>query len=271
MSNSDGEKKGVSIRTKLAALIVLFILITVLATEIFSYQSSVSELEISMEEERLNMATLTAARISGELMEATAVVETAALNTVFASADLNSVQSALNAIKDSNEIFSVTFMMDGEFNRLNYLGEWTNLSARNYAQEVKSTKTTVISKEVIISATTGKPSIMVITPVKAAGSPERYLGITVGVENLQKIIMGTKESESTYAFAFDGVSGLVFAHPNTELVGTLKIITPDENSSLALSPDLQEMGKAAAAGGSGIRIYEFNGEKVISAYANIPE
>ncbi|MDR1159038.1 MAG: methyl-accepting chemotaxis protein [Syntrophomonadaceae bacterium] len=269
MSRHNEEKRFLSIRIKLAALIVLFIVITVLVTEIFSYRSSVSELEIAVEKERLDTAALTASRINGELMEAVAVAETAALNTVFASADVNNMLPALSALKDSNEIFSVVFMMDGNYDRLNHLGEWANLSSRNYAQEAKSTKETVISKEVILSATTGKPSIMVLTPVKAADSPERYLGITVGVENLQKIIMSTKESESTYAFAFDGVSGLVFAHPNTELIGALKLITPSESTDLAVPPDLQEMAKAAAAGDSGIRIYEFNNEKVISSYANV--
>jgi methyl-accepting chemotaxis protein len=271
VSRNDEKKRFLSIRIKLAALIVLFIVITVLITETFSYLSSVSELEAVEENERLNAAALTAARISGELMEAAAVVETATLNTVFASNDMDAIQSVLSAIKDSNSFFSVVFMMDRNYERINHLGEWANLSTRNYAQEVKNTRQTVISSEVILSATTGKPSIVVITPVKAAGSPERYLGITIGVENHQEIIMDTKKSENTYAFAFDGASGLMFAHPNPEYVGTLKLIAPDEGTDIAIAPELREMAQSAVAGESGIRIYEFNGEKVIAAYANIPE
>ncbi|MDR1206125.1 MAG: methyl-accepting chemotaxis protein [Peptococcaceae bacterium] len=271
MSHNGGKKRFFSIRIKLAALIVLFIVITVSATEIFSYRSSVSELEAIEEHERLNIAVLTAARISGDLLKAAAIVETAALDTVFASEDTDSMIPALNAIKNSSEIFSVAFMMDGNYDRLNHLGEWASLSTRDYAHQAKSTRQTVISNEVIMSATTGKPSIMVLTPVRAAGSPERYLGITVGVENLQEIIMSAQESPSTYAFAFDGVTGLVFAHPNTEYIGALKLIAPDAGTDLTVPPDLREMAGAAAAGESGIRIYEFNGERVISAYANVPE
>jgi hypothetical protein len=111
MSRKNGKKRFLSIRIKLAALIVLFIVITVSATEIFSYQSSVSELEAIEENERLNAAVLTAAQISGDLLQAAAVVETAALNTVFASEDVNDMLPALNDIKDSSEIFSVAFMM----------------------------------------------------------------------------------------------------------------------------------------------------------------
>jgi methyl-accepting chemotaxis protein len=271
MSRNDGKKRFFSIRIKLAALIVLFIVITVSATEIFSYRSSVSELEGIEEYERLNIAVLTAARISGDLLQAVAVVETAALNTVFASEDTNNMAPALNTIKESNEIFSAVFMMDADYNRLNHLGEWASLSTRDYAHQATSTKSTVISDEVIISATTGMPSIMVITPVRVSGSPERYLGITVGIENLQAIIVSAQESPSTYALAFDGASGLVFAHPNTEYIGTLRLIVPDDSADLAVPPDLREIAQSAAAGESGIRIYEFNDEKVISAYANIPE
>jgi methyl-accepting chemotaxis protein len=271
MANNDGRKVFLSIRAKLIAWIVLFIALTVSSIETYNYRSTVLDLEKLVENERLSTASLTAHRISGKLMKVAAVVETAALDAVFASDDLgNAVLPALNAIKNSDSIFSVAFIMDEHLNRLNHLGEWSDLSNKTYVREVQSTQKTVISKEISVSSTTGKPSIIVITPVKASGAAERYIGITVDVEDFQEIIMSVKESESIYTFAFDGVSGLVFAHPDIEYIGTLKLIDTDNNADVTVAPELRDMAKAASAGTSGIKTYEFNGKKIISAFANIP-
>jgi methyl-accepting chemotaxis protein len=44
---------------------------------------------------------------------------------------------------------------------------------------------------------------LIATPVTIAGAPERYLGISINIDNLQNIIDETKKSDSNYSFAFD--------------------------------------------------------------------
>ncbi|MDR2006510.1 MAG: methyl-accepting chemotaxis protein [Acidaminococcales bacterium] len=270
MAKKESGRRFISIRVKLVLLIVFLIAAAVSSVEFYSYRSSVSELEDIEKRDRMSVASLTASRLSSELLRTAVVAETAALNTIFASDDFKGIVAALSTIKNSNKIFSVVFLMDEKFNRINHLGEWANLATRVYAQKAKKTKETVISDEIILSATTGKPSIVVIAPVRAGAGRERYIGITISVENLQKIIMDARESSDTYAFAFDGDSGLVFAHPNTNYIGVLKLINPDPAAKIQVAPDLQEMAKSASAGNSGIKIYEFEGVRAIAAYANIP-
>lgn len=78
------------------------------------------------------------------------------------------------------------------------------MAGREYMQEVQKTKETVISREILISQATQKPSLMIATPVKVPGAPERYLGISVNIDNLQEIVALGKKSDSNYSFAFDG-------------------------------------------------------------------
>jgi methyl-accepting chemotaxis protein len=260
----------ISIRTKLACVIALLIALAVAAVEIYDYQVRASEIEKTVTEQQLNTAVLTASRLETEIIKTVSTLETSANNSAFASDDRDVIIRALLAIKEQNHIFSTVFMTDSALNRLNEKGELTSLASREYMQEVQKTKKTVISREILISQATQKPSLMIATPVKVPGAPERYLGISVNIDNLQGIVAEGKRSDSNYTFAFDGKNGLVFAHPVQEYVGSLKFINTDEDDKVLVAPELQTMAKKAAAGSSDSQTYTFNGSKVIAAYTNIP-
>lgn len=259
-----------SIRTKLAFVIAALIIAAVAAVEIYNYRTSVSEIEQSVQDQQLNTAVLTSARLETEIVKTVSTLETAANNSVFGSEDREALIRALLAVKEQNQLFSTVFMTDAALTKLNEKGETSSLADREYMQEVRKTKKTVISREILISQTTQKPSLMIATPVKVAGAPERYLGISVSIDNLQGVVAQSNKSDSHYSFAFDGKDGLVFAHPVSEYIGSLKFINPDENDKSLVAPELQAMAREAAAGGSGSRIYDFNGSRIIAAYANIP-
>lgn len=259
-----------SIRTKLAFVMALLIVFAVAAVEIYSYQTRVSEIERTVKQEQLNNAVLTAARLETEIARTVSALETSANNPAFSSGDRDVLIEALLAIKEQNQIFSTVFLADSSLEKLNEKGETSSLAAREYMQEVKRTKETVISREILISQATQKPSIMVAAPVKVPGAPERYLGISVNIDNLQGIVAEGKKSDSNYSFAFDGKNGLVFAHPVQEYIGSLKFIHPDEKDKALVAPELQAMAEEAVAGRSGSQIYTFSGSKIIAAYTNIP-
>ncbi|KPU44640.1 methyl-accepting chemotaxis protein McpA [Oxobacter pfennigii] len=266
----DKNRSFISIRTKLVCVIVLLIALAVAAVEIYSYKGRASEIERTVKEEQLNTAILTASRLETEIAKTVSTLETAANNSVFSSDDKDSIIKELLAIKEQNHIFSTVFMTDSALNRLNEKGEISSLAGREYMQEVQKTKKTVISHEILISQATQKPSLMIATPVKVPGAPERYLGISVNIDNLQGIVAAGKKNDSNYSFAFDGKNGMVFAHPFQEYVGSLKFINPDEKDKALVPPELQAMVKEATAGHSGSQIYTFNGSKIIAAYTNIP-
>ncbi|HBC92903.1 MAG TPA: hypothetical protein DCZ10_08370 [Pelotomaculum sp.] len=260
----------IGIRTKLVLAIVLLIVLAIAAVEAYDYRSGVAEIEKTTKEGQLNIAVLTAAQLQTEITKTASVLETAAINDVFASEDQETIVKALLAIKEQNPIFSTVFMADAALFRVNEKGETTSLANREYMQKVQKTRQTVISDEILISQATRKPAIMIATPVRVSGAPERYLGISVNIDNLQKIVAGTAKSASNYSFAFDGKNGLVFAHPVSEYVGSLKLTNTEEKDKSSVAPELQAMAQKAVIGNSGSQIYEFNGAKIIAAYTSIP-
>ena len=260
----------IGIRTKLVLAIVLLIVLAIAAVEAYDYRSGVAEIEKTTKEGQLNIAVLTAAQLQTEITKTASVLETAAINDVFASEDQETIVKALLAIKEQNPIFSTVFMADAALFRVNEKGETTSLANREYMQKVQKTRQTVISDEILISQATRKPAIMIATPVRVSGAPERYLGISVNIDNLQKIVAGTAKSASNYSFAFDGKNGLVCAHPVSEYVGSLKLTNTEEKDKSSVAPELQAMAQKAVIGNSGSQIYEFNGAKIIAAYTSIP-
>ncbi|MEN6312708.1 MAG: methyl-accepting chemotaxis protein [Clostridiaceae bacterium] len=260
-----------SIQTKLVMMILLLVIMSITTIKLYDYTIRVPEIENTVRQEKLDVAVLTASKLETEIAKALSALETAANNSAFASSDQDVLVKTLLSIKQQNKIFSTVFLCDASLNRLNEKGEITSLASREYMQNVKKNKQNVISREILISKSTQKPSIMIATPVKVDGAPERYLGMSINIDKLQYIINETKQSESNYSFAFDGKNGLVFAHPQQDYVGKLKLINPDnEQDRETVAPELQEMAEKAVLGNSNTQIYDFNGEKIIAAYANIP-
>ncbi|MEN6384107.1 MAG: methyl-accepting chemotaxis protein [Phycisphaerales bacterium] len=261
---------SMSIRAKLVLIIILLVVLSITATKVYDYTTRVTEIERTVREENLNKATITASRLETEMARTVSTLETAANNPAFASDDKDTIIKALLSVKEQNPIFSTVFIADSSLKKLNEKGETSSLASREYMQEVKKTKKTVISREILISQATQKPSIMITTPVTVVGAPERYLGISINIDKLQNIIDKTKISDSNYSFAFDGKDGLVFAHPIKEYIGSLKLINPDEKDKQKTASELQEMAKQAVSGQSGTQIYNFDGAKIIAAYVSIP-
>lgn len=259
-----------SIRTKVASVIAVLIILAVATVEIYDYRGRVSEIEQTVQEQQLNTTVITASRLETAIGKTVSTLETAAHNSAFASDNKDVLIQALQAVKEQNPIFSTVFMADATLSRLNEKGEISSLADREYMQDVRKTKETVISREILISQATQKPSLMIATPVQVPGAPERYLGISVNIDNLQGIVAQSKKSDSNYSFAFDGKNGLVFAHPVAAYIGSLKFLNPDEKDKSLAAPELQAMVREAIAGHSGSQVYDFNGSRVIAAYTNIP-
>ncbi len=258
------------IRTKLLLVIIPLVCLTIAAVKFYDYSVRLPELEKSVEKEMLSTAELTATRLQVEISKAVSAIETAAYNTAFLSDNKDEIMQELQSIKNQNPLYATVFLSDASLNRMNEEGDITSLASREYMQEVQETKETVISGEILISQATNKPAIMVATPIKISGAPESYLGISIGTDALQKIVAEAQVSSSNYCFAFDGKDGLVFAHPSEKYVGSLKLLSPDDADKELVAPELTQMAQDAVSGHSGTQIYNFNGVKIVAAYANIP-
>lgn len=267
-----GKKPGITLglQLKMLLLILPLIIFSIAATKFYDYLVRVPQIEQSVKKEKLNTTVLMASRLETELSKTVATLETAAYNEIFARGDRDAIIHALSSIKDENAIFSTVFLSDSKLERINEKGEFTSLAEREYMQQVQKTKETVISREILMSQATGSPSVMIATPVRYPGAPESYLGISISIDKLQDIIGEAWVSESDYAFAFDGKTGLIFAHPVTDYLGSLKILEPDQKDAALVAPELQAMAEQAVQGRSGTQIYDFNGTRIIAAYSGIP-
>ncbi|MDR3566096.1 MAG: methyl-accepting chemotaxis protein [Negativicutes bacterium] len=259
-----------SIKTKMIIAMLALVIFSVLVVKIYDYTVRVPEIEKMVAEEKLNAAVLTASRLETELSRAVLTLETSANNAVFASNDTEAIVRGLQVLKEQNSLFATVFFVDSSLNRINEKGELASLASREYMQEAQKIRKTVVSREILVSQGTNKPSVMMASPIKVAGAPESYLGISVSTDSLQKIIDKEKKSDSNYIFAFDGKNGMIFSHPVKEYIGALKLINTDAKDEGKVNPDLRHMAQEAVAGKTGTIIYDFNGSKVISAYTNIP-
>lgn len=265
-----GITTGSNIKTKLIILIVLLIVATVTTVKVYDYTIRVPQIEQEVRNERMLSASLVASQLQTELMESLVIIETSAINSVFATDDNVAIIKALQAIKKQNPLFESVFLADESLTRINDKGESVSLASREYMQQVKATKKTVISRETLLAKTTNNLSVMMTTPIQVPGSPERYLGVAVGVTAFQNTVNEQKKSASNYAFLFDGKDGTIFAHPTKEYIGTLKLINTSEKDKSKVAPELRQMAVESVAGKKGTAVYNFNGAKIVAAYTNIP-
>jgi methyl-accepting chemotaxis protein len=259
-----------SIKLRLIILIVLILIAAVVAVKVYDYSVRVPQIEMEVRNERMLSASLVASRLQTELAQSVVIMETSAINTVFASNDNAAIIKALQVIKNQNPLFEAVYLADASLTRINEKGEVASLASREYMQQVKATRKTVVSREALLSKGTNNLSIMITTPIKAPGAPERYLGVAVNVAAFQNIVNQQKKSESAYAFLFDGKDGLLVAHPVKNYIGSLKLINTDEKDKDRVTPELRKIAEEAVAGRNGSEIYEFGGAKIVAAYTNIP-
>ncbi len=258
------------IRTKLLLVIIPLVCLTMGAAKSYDYFTRQTDLEKTIRDDMLHTSELVATRLQVEIAKAEATAQTAANNNAFLSQDQSVIIQELSNIKNQNSLFESVFLSDASLGRVNEKGETASLADLAFMQQVKETGETVVSDEILISQDTKKPIIMIVTPIKISGAPESYLGVSLDTTELQNLVADMKKSDSNYSFAFDGKDGLTFAHPREDYVGSLKFIHPDENDKTLVAPELTKMVQDAVTGHSGTQIYEFNGVKVIAAYANIP-
>lgn len=135
----------------------------------------------------------------------------------------------------------------------------SDISSRNYFQKVKQERKTVLS-DIVISKSTGNPISVVCVPIQTAGGKFLgALGLVIKAEYFTKVIASRKIGETGYGYMINN-KGLIFAHPNEELV--LKL---DLTSIEAMKSINQKM----LAGKAGVEEYQFKGVDKIAGFAPV--
>ncbi len=167
---------------------------------------------------------------------------------------------ALETIHKRYNKFALLFITDlagQQTARSDGKAQFDNMSDRAYFKDILAQKKTIIS-DVLISKTTGKPAVVVATPIfNAGGELLGMLGGTLDLSTIEEMRKTITMGETGYACITDS-KGQILAHPDQALVDERKDVT-----------DIPIVGKALA-GQSGAEDYIYKDKKVFGSYTSVP-
>jgi len=137
-----------------------------------------------------------------------------------------------------------------------------SLASRDYFKRILAGESSIVTNP-LISKSTG-----ILSTYAVAGIPDNsgksvgLIGRGIKMDYIQTIIGALSLGESGYGMLIDA-SGLVIAHPETDLVMELNLLESEESS-------LVELGKHMTGGKSGVYNYSVKGVKKIAYYAPVP-
>jgi methyl-accepting chemotaxis protein len=168
-------------------------------------------------------------------------------------------ESILKIVTKNYDQFALLFQLDQDGMQIvrSDGGTMSDVSDRDYYLASKASKQTYIS-DVLISRTTGKPAVVMITPI--FGSNQAVLGYIAGTLDLsmiESLRAEIKLGKAGYAFVTDS-TGAILAHPEQSLV--------EERT------DVSEISVVAKAlnGETSVGDYLYNGEHTFGSYTHIP-
>lgn len=259
-----------SLSWKVAAVTALLFSIVIATIISISTYYDVTETRKAILQDMTLQAQLVSQEIASETNRSMTILETSALDEIWQSENLETIQTHLNRLRNVQPTVDNIFLLEKNGRRLNADGQWADLTNRDYVQQAFRSQKSVFSEEVLASSYSSKLSLMMVTPVSVAGK-ERYLGTAVGIQGLQSIVTTKKYGQSGYAFAIDKKTGLVFAHPNPDYVGKLRVLDASDSFSQGkIPPELADLATAALNGESGSRFYRFEDKEIVAGYAPIP-
>jgi methyl-accepting chemotaxis protein len=147
--------------------------------------------------------------------------------------DKKAIVSVLSAMFDSAGIFDVLFFVWPDGNAIRSIDTEFDASGREYFKKVLSTKASYVS-DIMMSSSSGKPSVVVCEPVMDGGGFVGMLGATYNLERMNSIIDVGPFMDGGYSFIMDR-TGLVISAPDLpEIVGKLDIGKQNVNPELEL-------------------------------------
>ena len=214
-----------------AKLVILVLTLTVSATGIMGYillTGMEESLKMGINREVQAQVTGLAENIEAMLQEKTIVGPTIAANRQVVDGDPAGISALLDAIEKgdsaSHEAINITdrtgriIHFAPAANAGNMLG--ASVADRQYFKDAMQTGRTVIS-DVIISRDTGKPVIIIASPIKDGGG--NFAGIVsqvVRLDTVEKLRARVKIGETGYAGISTNINGksIMIAHPNQDFV-----------------------------------------------------
>jgi len=218
---------------RLLIIVLTLLVISLGALSGLSYYFAKQALSSSVDETVTAIGNDYAKRVQGSINEVTTYLLGASNNpNIRPNVDRQTLIAALADVKKrSGKLDAVNFVyLDGT--TIRYDGSVINLADRDYLQRAIRLKQAVIS-EPLIAKGTGKASVIIVVPILDNGNIVGLINGTKSLDNLNELVKEIKFKDSGYGAIID-VSGLVLAHPNTDLVGKLNMKEKKINADIKL-------------------------------------
>jgi methyl-accepting chemotaxis protein len=197
--------------------------ISFLVLSFISYNVSRTILSSEVHAEASAIASRYVERLKGNMESITGDLKIIAnMQAIKEGRDKDAIVSVLADMFDAIGTLDVLFFVWPDGDAIRSINTEFDARDRDYFKKVSSTKSSYVS-EVLISKTTGKPSIVVCEPVMNGAELVGMLGVTYDLERMSHIIEREQFKESGYSFIMDS-HGLVISAPRLpNIVGKLNI------------------------------------------------
>ncbi|MDR1019529.1 MAG: methyl-accepting chemotaxis protein [Synergistaceae bacterium] len=212
-----------SIKSKLLYAFVPMFVVSFLVLSFISYNVSKTILSSEVHAEASAIASRYVERLRGNIDSITGNLKIISnINAVKEGRDRDAIVSVLSSSFDTIGTLDVLFFIWPNGDAIRSVNTEFDARDREYFQKVSSTRSSYVS-EIMISSSTGKPSIVVCEPVMNGRELTGMLGATYGLERMNNIIEREQFKESGYSFIMDR-HGLVISAPRQpDIVGKLNI------------------------------------------------
>jgi methyl-accepting chemotaxis protein len=268
--------KKKSIQKKLLLAFVPVFVVSFLVLSVVSYNISRRALSSGARETAVAISSRYAAQLKATMDSISGYLGILADTQVIREArDKEQIVTVLSDMFNRTGMFDVLFFVWPDGSAIRSVNTAFDASEREYFKKVSSTKTSYVS-DVMISSSSGKPSVVVCEPVMNGGELAGMLGVTYNLERLDNLIKGIEFKKSGFGFIVDR-TGLMVANPwLPDFIGKLNIgvkhvdpalnlgFTEVDGNLLAMFKKVSSGWNEAALGG-----YVFNGVKYDGVLAPI--
>lgn len=169
------------------------------------------------------------------------------------------MQAYVDAELNNNKLYENIFWTDTKGNYTTR-GTTANVANRPYFQE--AIKGNIAVSDPLVSASTGKPVVIISAPIRNGGSISGVLVGAINVEEVEKRVLDVRAGQTGYAYVLRQDGTIIF-HPNKEFVN--KVNVNDSN----VTPELKAAVEKMLKGEQGIANYKYNGSEKYLAYTPI--
>lgn len=252
-----------TIKAKLTIPIAIVLMIALGGVSMICYSVVKQQTVASQEKELLTHVTYSAQEMNYLLDKFKRVTETVADSPLILSGDQNLILSQLQANAKKNATFPVLTWANDQGIGIISNGTKANISQRGYFKKVMETGETYVG-DPMISQVSGKPIIIIASPVKKDGKVVGVISGGIQMDDLSARMAETRIGQTGYLFMIQD-DGLILSHPEKEKVMKANVVS-DNTGDQKLKEAIENMTQ----GKQGITQGKWEGEQKYVAYVPVP-